>query len=87
LSLVPIGPEQLSALSTAQMLGGEAIIIDGIGPYSSMGSPPQSDWGMIGLIRQLGDRSVFVKMVGPAADVAAARESMMQLVSSLEISQ
>jgi hypothetical protein len=42
---------------------------------------------MIGLIRQLGDRSVFVKMVGPAADVAAARESMMQLVSSLEISQ
>jgi hypothetical protein len=87
LNLDPIGPEQLSTLSTAQMLGGEAIIIDGTGPYSSMGSPPQSDWGMIGLIRQLGDRSVFVKMVGPAADVAAARESMMQLVSSLEISR
>jgi len=87
LSLEPIGPEQLSTLSTEQMLGGEAIVIDGTGPYSSMGSPPKSDWGMIGLIRQLGDRSVFVKMVGPAADVAAARESMMQLVSSLEILQ
>ncbi len=87
LSLDPIGPEQLSTLPTAQMLGGEAIIIDGIGPYSSMGSPPESDWGMIGLIRQLSDRSVFVKMVGPASDVTAARESMMKLVSSLEVSQ
>ncbi len=87
LSLEPIGPEQLSALPTAQMLGGKAIIVEGTGPYSSMGSPPESDWGMIGLIRQLSDRSVFVKMVGPAANVAAARDSMMQLAASLEVSQ
>ena len=81
----PISPAQLAQLPTMKILDGDAIVIESTGSYSSMGSPPQDGWALIGLIRILPDRTVFIKLVGPAEEVEAARDSMSELVSSLEV--
>ena len=87
LSLDPIDEQQLSKLPTETMLGGQAIVVEGSGPYASMGSTPRQGWSMIGLIRNLQDRAVFVKMVGPDAELKEARSKLKQLVLSLEVVQ
>ncbi len=85
LSLDPLEEEQLAQLATEPMLGDDALVIEGVGPYSSMGSTPKENWKMIGLIRILPDRAVFVKMVGPIDEMETARPLMMQLATSLEV--
>jgi hypothetical protein len=87
LSLDPIDDQQLSKLPTETMLGGQAIVVEGSGPYASMGSTPRQGWSMIGLIRNLQDRAVFVKMVGPDTELKEARSKLKQLVLSLEVVQ
>ncbi|HIG05013.1 MAG TPA: hypothetical protein EYQ08_04680 [Planctomycetes bacterium] len=87
LSLEPIDDQQLSKLPTETMLGGQAIVVEGSGPYASMGSTPRQGWSMIGLIRNLADRAVFVKMVGPDSELKEARSKLKQLVLSLEVVQ
>ena len=85
LSLDPLEEEQLVQLATEPMLGDNALVIEGVGPYSSMGSTPKENWKMVGLIRILPDRAVFVKMVGPIDEMEIARPLMTQMASSLEV--
>ena len=87
LSLDPIDEQQLSELPTEMMLDGKAIVVEGSGPYASMGSTPRPGWSMIGLIRNLADQAVFVKMVGPDTELKEARSKLKQLVLSLEVVQ
>lgn len=87
MGLAPISAEQLKELPTIEMLAGNAIVVEGTGAYSSMGSSAQDDWALIGLIRNLTDRTVFIKLVGPAKEVEAARDSLSKLASSLEVAR
>lgn len=87
LGMNPISKEQLAGLPVMKMLGGDATVIEGEGTYSSMGGPPRDGWALIGLIRLLPDRAVFIKLVGPAQEVEAGRDSLMELVSSLEVAR
>lgn len=83
----PISTTQLAELPTTECLGGEATIIESTGSYASMGSTAQDGWALIGLIRTLPDQTVFIKMVGPEAEVEAARDSLTELISSLEVTR
>jgi len=85
LGVDPISTQQLDDLPVKKMLGGDATVIEGEGTYSSMSGPPRESWALIGLIRLLPDRAVFIKLVGPAHEVEASRDSLMELVSSLEV--
>ena len=85
LGVDPISTQQLDDLPVKKMLGGDATVIEGEGTYSSMSGPSREGWALIGLIRLLPDRAVFIKLVGPAHEVEASRDSLMELVSSLEV--
>ncbi len=80
----PLKEGDLAALPTMPMLGGQAYVVEAEGSYSSMGSAAESDWGMIGLIRNLDGKAVFIKLVGPKPEVEAAREGIQFLAQSLK---
>ena len=62
----------------------QASVVEATGSYSSMGSTAQDDWAMIGLIRNLAGRAIFIKLVGPKAEVESARGGLELLAESLE---
>ena len=80
----PLNDSDLATLPTMPMLGGEAFVVEAEGSYSSMGSAAESDWAMIGLIRNLQGKAVFIKLVGPKAEVESARDGVEFLAQSLK---
>ena len=80
----PLKEGDLATLPTMPMLGGDAYVVEAEGSYSSMGSTAESDWAMIGLIRNLDGKAVFIKLVGPKAEVESARAGIEFLAQSLK---
>ncbi len=80
----PLQAGDLESLPKMPVLGGDAFVVEAQGSYSSMGSAAEDDWAMIGLIRNLDGKAIYVKMVGPIAEVEAAREGLELLAQSLE---
>jgi hypothetical protein len=82
-----LGPRAIGesrALPTLPMLGGEATFVELSGAYEGMGGIRVDDALLIGAIRQLPGRTVFVKMTGPAASVEPERERFLAFCASLE---
>ena len=80
----PLKEADLETLPKVPMLDGQAYVVEATGSYSSMGSTAQDDWAMIGLIRNLAGRAIFIKLVGPKAEVESARGGLELLAESLE---
>ena len=77
-------PEELAALERAPVMGHEAVIADISGTYQGMsGDLNHADYQMLGAIFEHEGAAVFVKMTGPAQDVAAERSSFLDYVQSL----
>ena len=66
------------------LLGGDAFVVEGTGSYSSMGSEAKGNWSLIGLIRNLEGKAVFIKLIGPASEVEAARPSLKIFADSIK---
>jgi hypothetical protein len=50
-----------------------------------MGQPPRDGYALAGVLAMAGERLVTVKMVGPAAEVAAERERLRAFASTLSL--
>ena len=84
LMLDPLLPNELENLPKMNLLGGDAFVIEGTGSYSSMGSEAKGNWSLIGLIRNLEGKAVFIKLIGPASEVEAARPSLKIFADSIK---
>ena len=74
----------MAAAERVPLLGGDALLIAATGRYRGMADESIADASLLGAIRSLPDRTVFVKMIGPAHRVAAERDAFLELCRSLE---
>lgn len=75
---------RFDALERVPMLGGEGVLVEVAGRYRGMGEEDVADALLLGAIRELEGRAVFVKLVGPAAVVEPQREAFLEFCGSLE---
>jgi len=77
-------PSELAALTEIPMLGTRGRLVQIRGDFTGMDGVSRSRSMMLGAVCELGDRSVFVKMIGPEADVAAEQERFAAFCRSLQ---
>lgn len=84
---LPAAPEQeVKQLPKRPLFGREAFLITLDGDFTAMGAAaPRKDYRMIGVILPIADVSVFVKMVGPRADVMENEAKFQAFCDSLRI--
>jgi hypothetical protein len=83
----PLDDEGVVALPKTTMLGRDARVVEATGTYTGMDDVAHPSWGLLGAICELDDAMVFVKMLGPAEKVAAAREAFVAFCGSMELSK
>lgn len=67
----------LETIRKVPIMGVSGAWVEAQGEYASgMGSPPKPGYGLAGVVAEIGGRILTVKMVGPAAEVEAARASL-----------
>jgi hypothetical protein len=81
----PLSDAEFAALEPWPMLGREGRRIEIAGDYRGMGSEAVSEALLLGAVCALGDRTVFVKLVGPRDLAAAERERFAAFCRSLEL--
>jgi hypothetical protein len=83
----PIDGAAMAALETVEVLGGSVPLLAVKGTYTGMGAVENADYMMLGVARTLGSQSVFVKMIGPAAEVEAQQEAFTIFCKSLTVNE
>ncbi|MEN8849029.1 MAG: hypothetical protein ABF377_13290 [Akkermansiaceae bacterium] len=75
----------LDSFTKIEILGKDGYIVEASGDLeASMGNEGAKDQGLLGFVRQSGEETITLKMVGSAIDVAAQKEAFLAYVSSLE---
>ena len=85
--LEPIGDGDVGDLESVSVLGAEAPLLDVRGDYAGMGEEGGANYRVFGVALIRDSVSVFVKMVGPEAEMAAQRGAFLDFVESLEEKQ
>jgi len=84
--LEPFTPAEMDAAQRTPIAGTEGIWVEGAGEYASgMGAPPKPGYGLAGVIAQVGDRILTVKMVGLAGEVESEKPALKTFAASLEM--
>jgi hypothetical protein len=84
--LEPFTPAEMDAAQRTPIAGTEGIWVEGAGEYSSgMGAPPKPGYGLAGVIAQVGDRILTVKMVGLSGEVEEEKPALKAFAASLEM--
>lgn len=84
--LEPFTPAEMDAAQRTPIAGTEGIWVEGSGEYSSgMGAPPKPGYGLAGVIAQVGDRILTVKMVGLSGEVEEEKPALKAFAASLEM--
>ena len=81
--LPPLDQAGVAALDTLSVMGQEAPLLEITGTYEGMGGPKGQDSRVLGVPIIRPTSSLFVKMVGPNAEVLAQRDSFLRFVGSL----
>jgi hypothetical protein len=79
----PLTDADVAGLARAKVFGQDCPLMEAPGNYTDMGGAQHAGFLMVGTICSLGDQSVFVKMVGPEAEVRAERERFVAFLASL----
>jgi len=86
LGLTPPTEAEVAALPTVDVLGVESPLLDATGEYSGMGAAePTPDTTMLGIVCVLEDRAIFIKMLGPSAEVSLDRDRFLAFVASMRL--
>lgn len=76
--------QEIGELPQLDVLGGKATLFEATGAFTGMGgTEAEADQTVLGIIRELSGRVLFVKMVGPAELVAEERERFVAFCTSL----
>lgn len=79
----PIDDAGLAALPTVALLGEPAPVLEAEGDFTGMDGVAQSGQRMLAVARILPDKSVFIKMTGPSAEVESQRGAFFAFCESL----
>jgi hypothetical protein len=79
----PLGVEALDALQKLPMLGATGILIRVDGEYQGTDGENLEDAVLLGAICALQDETVFVKMIGPRAEVVSRQAEFEAFCRSL----
>ena len=75
----------LALLPRVALLNGRAILLQAEGRFAGgMGKPAADGWALLGAMAPVDDQLVTVKMIGPEAEVQAARKDFFELCSSMK---
>lgn len=74
IGLPPLDDEQFTGLEVVPVLGGKARLVEAT----------SGDAGVLGIVSEHSERSVFVKLTGPVGQLARHRAAFLELCSSLE---
>ena len=85
MGLEPLAPGAVQELPLMNLLGAGATRVELNGTYTNMGSEPHPDWGLLGAILVAERFTIFVKMTGPAALVAAETAAFDAFCGSLRV--
>lgn len=79
---------EVEALPRVDVLGVESALLEATGDYSGMGAAePVPDTTMFGVVCVLEDRAIFIKMLGPSAEVEDERERFLELLASMRMEE
>jgi hypothetical protein len=82
----PVDAAGLAAMRTVSIAGTTGVWVEATGEYASgMGAAPKSGQALAGVVADLGGRILTVKMVGPQAEVEAARATLEKYIGSLKM--
>jgi len=81
--LEPVERAELDALTKVELLGHPVGLLEVSGEYLGMGEQAGSGMTLLGVALIGSESSLFVKMVGSEADVAAERQSFIDFLDSL----
>lgn len=75
---------EFAAMEKVEIAGFEGVWVEVEGDFGGgMGKPGQADYALAGLVAEKDGRILTVKMIGPAADVAAEKENLRKFAASL----
>jgi hypothetical protein len=80
----PLNAEAIAKLPKIEVAGREAPFVEIPGNYTSMSGKAEPGYLLLGTICDLGNETLFVKMVGPEATVQAQREHFIAFCKSLQ---
>jgi hypothetical protein len=84
--LQPLSPDEMDAAQRTPIAGTEGVWVEAAGEYGSgMGAAAKPGYGLAGVIAQVGDRILTLKMVGPQAEVEAEKSALKAFAASLEM--
>lgn len=79
----PLDDAALAALPRASVLGQQVAVVEAQGRFTDMNGQAHDGYTLLGVACTQGERTVFVKMVGPDAEVRAERGRFLAFCGSL----
>ncbi len=73
----------LADLPKISVLGQEAPLLDVTGSFTGMSGGTQEDYRMLGTVVPAGDYTMFIKMIGPDAEVGAQKDNFVAFCASI----
>jgi hypothetical protein len=84
----PVDQAALEKLPTFTLAGAPGVFVTAEGDYAGgMGAPPKPGFGLAGVVASVGGQILTVKMVGPKAEVQAAKPVLEAYVKSLRMAE
>ena len=83
MGLTPLTPEEILELPRHRVLGTDALLVELTGDFVGMSGARVTDAYFLGLICELGGRTLFVKMTGPGETTRPEREAFLGFSASL----
>jgi hypothetical protein len=79
----PLSAEEIAALPKVKLLGTDAPMVEIHGQFTGMSGVPTPGQCLYGAIGAMGDQSLFIKMVGADASMAAEKSNFIAFCQSL----
>jgi len=84
----PLDGDGMKQLRTVSLAGSQGVWVEAEGTYNGgMGAEPKSGQALAGVIAMANGSILTVKMVGPKAEVAAAKSDLEAFVASLKLTE
>ncbi len=84
----PIDPAALAKLPTLTLAGSPGVSVVAEGDYAGgMGAPPKPGFALAGVVASVNGQILTVKMVGPKAEVEAAKPVLESFAKSLQLAE
>ena len=82
----PLDASGVDAMERAAVAGTTGVWVEAAGEYASgMGAPPKPGFALAGVIATIDAGILTVKMVGPEAEVTAAKAALREFAAGLEL--